>query len=141
MIKELNKKYLKELLKIKELAFKPLEKKLGPYSEKNTKEYLEFTFKNGKIFGYFIRDHLVACVAMVINKKNSIIEVQHLAVNPEFQKKGLGKKLMKFVENYAKKIKIRELTLSTRIKNQNAINFYENRGFSKHAYLFVKKIK
>ena len=129
MIKELNKKYLRELIKLNKLVFKPLEKKLGKYSNKGVEEYFEFTLKKGKIFGYFIDKKLVACVGIVINKENKYGEVEHLLVNPKFQKRSIAKKLMKFIENYAKKMNLKGLRLNVRCKNDNAIGFYEHSGY------------
>ena len=48
---------------------------------------------------------------------------------------------MKFVESYAKKVRLEWLRLSVRCKNHNAIGFYEHFGYNKYAYVMAKKLK
>ena len=141
MIKELDKRYLKGLVKLDKLAFKPLAKRLGKYSGKGVKEYFELTLKKGKLFGYFINEKLIACVGIVINRKFKYGEVEHLLVNPNFQKKEVAKELMKFIENYAIKMQLKGLRLNVRCKNNNAIGFYEHSGYIKHAYIMAKELR
>ncbi len=121
---------------------KPLEAKLGKHSPKGAREYFEFTFKKGIIFGSFIEDSLVGCIGIVVEKKFSYGEVEHLLVNPEYQNKGIGKKLMKFIEEYSKtKLKLKQLRLHVRCKNEKAVSFYENNGFNKRAFIMGKELK
>ena len=137
----LNRKYLNELTKLNELAFKSLKNKLGSYSSKGVRDYFEFTLKKGKLFGYFVDKKLVACIGIVINKEFKYGEVEHVLVNPNFQKKGIAKKLMEFIESYARKASLEWLRLNVRCKNQNAISFYEHFRYNKYAYIMVKKLK
>ena len=143
MIKKLDKTYIRELVELNRLAFEPLEKELGIYTDKGVKEYFEFTLKEGNVFGYFDEENkkLVACIGIVINKENKYGEVEHLLVNPDFQRKGIAKELMKFIEEYAREMKLKTLRLNVRCKNNNAINFYEHSGYLKHAYIMTKELK
>ena len=140
-IKQLNKNYLKELVKLDNLAFRPLTKKLGRHSAKDAREYFIFTFKKGKLFGYFINDKLVGCAGMVIEKKQKCAEIEHVLVNPKYQERGIGKELMNFAEAKAKKQGIKNLRLHVRCKNRRAFNFYKKCGFNEHAYIMLKKLK
>ncbi len=143
MIKELDKNHLKELVKLNELAFKPLEKKLGKYTNEGVKEYFKYTLKKGNVFGYFDEKSkkLIACIGIVINKEHKYGEVEHLLTNPNFQGKGIAKELMRFIENYAKLMKLKGLRLNVRCKNDHAISFYEHVGYVKHAYIMAKELK
>ncbi len=141
-IVQLNKTYLKDLVKLNSLAFKPLEGKLGKHSLKGMREYFEFTFKKGKVFGYFIEKELVGCVGIVVEKKFLYGEIEHLLVNPEYQNKGIGKELMRFIEDYSRReLKLKQLKLHVRCKNEKAISFYEKNGFNKHAFIMGKELK
>jgi len=140
-IKQLNKNYLNELVKLDGLAFKPLRKKLGRHSSKDAREYFIFTFKRGKLFGYFINDKLIGCVGIVAEKKHKCAEIEHVLVNPKYQGRGIGKELMKFAEKQAKKQGIKALKLHVRCKNEKAFALYKKCGFNEHAYIMIKKVR
>ncbi len=91
--------------------------------------------------GYFKNKKLVGCVGLIINKEFKFREVEHLIVHPDFQGRGIAKKLMNFVEGFAKKQKIQGLRLNVRCKNTPAINLYKKIGYSKHAYIMAKSLK
>lgn len=141
MIKEIDKKYLEELVELKKSAWKKLEKKLGKTPDNEIKKYLNLTLKKGKLFGYFSKNKLVGCIGIVINKKEKYGEIENFFVKEEFQGKGIGKELIKFIENYARMNKINFLKLNVRLKNTKAINFYKKRGYEKFALIMGKKIK
>ena len=140
-IKQLSNRYLNELVKLDALAFKPLAKKLGRHSSKDAREYFIFTFKRGKLFGYFIDDKLVGCVGIVVEKKHKCAEIEHVLVNPKYRGKGIGKELMKFAEKQAKKQSIKALRLHVRCKNKRAFKLYKKCGFKEHAYIMTKKVR
>jgi ribosomal protein S18 acetylase RimI-like enzyme len=141
VIKQLNKSYLNELVKLDGLAFKPLVKKLSRHSSTDAKEYFIFTFKKGKLFGYFVGNELVGCIGIVINKKHKYAEIEHLLVNPKYQRQGIATRLIKFIENYTKNKKIKNLRLNVRCKNMAAFNLYKKLGYLEHAYIMIKKLK
>jgi len=142
MIKELSKDYLAELVKINISALKSIEKKIGKTSPKWIKEYFEFTFREGKVFGYFVDKSLVGCIGYVVIPYGGSAEIEHVLVNPKFRGKGIGRELMIFIEKYIKKNYpyIKEFRLNVRYKNNHAIEFYKKKGYSKHAYIMKKKI-
>ena len=141
MIKELNKSYLNELVELNELSYMPALREPG-HSTKGVREYFEYTFKEGKVFGYFIDNKLIGCVGIMISDKFGYGDVEHLLVNPKFQGRGIGKELMAFIDDYVmkKKKKLKELRLSVRVDNEKAQGLYEKVGFKKHAYTMRKKL-
>ena len=52
-----------------------------------------------------------------------------IAVSPDFQGKGIGRKLIKAVESELFKIQIDELRISTQLQNVSACNFYLKLGY------------
>ncbi len=56
-------------------------------------------------------------------------EVYWLAVRKRFQKQGIGKKLMFFIENYTKKKGFRKVCLYTNKVMKNTRKFYEKIGY------------
>lgn len=60
--------------------------------------------------------------------KDNICNLSRLYILPNFQKKGIGKKLL---ENLISTNKFTEIQLEVEEENYNAIKFYENQGFIK----------
>lgn len=113
----------------------PLLKKLNlKLNKKDIKKYILDSFKNGKIFGYFLNEKLIACGGVVIDKEK-IAYIRHVFVLPEFQGKGIGTKIMKHLEKNAEKSK--KLRLYVLVEN-HAVDFYEKLGYKKYAYIMEK---
>lgn len=68
--------------------------------------------------------------------------VHRLAVHPHYQKQGVGRKLMDFAEDYAKKKQYLSVRLDTFSKNPRNLRFYTARGYTKLGDVyFVKQSK
>jgi len=62
--------------------------------------------------------------------------IEELAVKEEYQKKGIGTRLIKSLLKIAKKNKIKTINLNS--KNFN-LKFYEKFGFKENGYIMVEK--
>ncbi len=69
------------------------------------------------------------------------LHIQALAVKKEFQHGGIGTKLLRHTENYAKEIGISSIILCSGFKRTDAHAFYEHNGYDKDSYCFDKIIK
>jgi len=117
--------------------------KLGrEHDRKGIVDYMKFTFKKGKVFGYFQENKLIGIVGIVPEKKHKYAEIEHVLVDEKYHGKGIGGELMEFIEKYAKKHYkfLNELRLNVLVKNP-AVGFYEHLGFGKKSYNMVKKLK
>jgi len=105
-----------------------IEKKVFPkdaYS-KSFFEWLYWKYPDGflvvkndeKILGYII-GHPEDGSALLIS----------MAIDPNFRRKGIGRKLLNTLLDHFQKKKIKEIILHVRTKNKPAINFYEKMGF------------
>ena len=140
MIKELNKKYLNDIIKLHKRAMIPLWRKLKKtYSSQRVGRYVSDTLRKGKVFGYFLDGKLIGCAGIAIDKKLGAGEIRHVSVEPKFQKRGIGRKLMNFLEKYAKR-KVKKISLDVLIKSP-AVKFYEKLGWKKHAYVMRKYLR
>lgn len=110
------------LSRIIDLRYEVLRKPWGQSKETAT-DRLEnesinvFVEKNGKI---------VACGRLQDNG-HGIGQIRYMAVHPEFQGKGLGKRIIKELERKAKKMELKELELQAR---ENAVEFYQSCGYT-----------
>ena len=98
------KKGLEEIANLmkKELSKSPFNERA---SIKSILKSLSFYLKNTKI--YILNDKEIKGVIIFQIEQwweGPVIIIQDLVINSRFQNQGLGKKLMKFVKNYAKKM-------------------------------------
>ncbi|HBF38124.1 MAG TPA: hypothetical protein DDW50_12470 [Firmicutes bacterium] len=62
--------------------------------------------------------------------------IHRLAVNPEYQKQGIGRQLMDFAEKCALERGYTSIRLDAYSGNHRAVNLYENRGYKKVGQFF-----
>lgn len=107
----------------------PLDVKLAQLESANDKSA---NFTNG----IFIGDKLIGTVGFLINKRGSVAHkgtMWGFYVDPEYQSKGYGRKLLK---SYIEKIKnlkeIKQHRLMVSVSCENAIKLFESAGFTKY---------
>ncbi|MCP4570645.1 MAG: GNAT family N-acetyltransferase [FCB group bacterium] len=62
-------------------------------------------------------------------ERGDIAEFGQFAVDPEFQKQGIGEMMVEFVENRARQIGLAEIGLNTSEKSDHLIKWYEKLGY------------
>ena len=127
-IQKANKRNLK---KIANLMKKELSKQ--PFNERKSinaiLKSLEFYLKNSKI--YVANENGVKGILVFQIEQwweGPVIIIQDLVINYNFQKEGIGKSLMNFVEKYAKKMKVKKVYFETN-KKSSSIQFYKKLGY------------
>ena len=82
-----------------------------------------------KPIGFFILDKGTDRLQLTTNS-NSIL-IRSYSINPEYQGKGYGKKVMELLENYINQLEdpINELVLSVNFENKHAYQVYLKSGF------------
>lgn len=78
--------------------------------------------------------------ALSVGAPIGYLHIQALAVKKEFQHSGIGTKLLRHTENYAKEIGISSIILCSGFKRTDAHAFYEHNGYDKDSYCFDKII-
>lgn len=86
-----------------------------------------FRDKNEKIFVYIKKRKVIVYVGLRFEKKIGVITL--LAVLKSYQKKGIGKKLVKKAISLFKKNKVRKIILDVRNNNVGALVLYLKSGF------------
>ncbi|MFP4023625.1 MAG: ribosomal protein S18-alanine N-acetyltransferase [Thiohalospira sp.] len=76
--------------------------------------------KHDKIIGYLI---------IQIRKNSLKYRIYSIAIAPEARGMGIGKKLLEYTEQLARKNKIQKITLEVSEKNIAAINLYKKQGY------------
>src|SRR3989344_3865439 len=134
MIKELKKEMIDKITDLNIKAYYTTSKIARRYKRSEMKDFINMTFKQGKIFGYFKEGELIGVIGIAIDKKFKSGEMRHLFVNQEYRNKGIGKELLNFIEKYARKIKLKRIKLDVLADNNTAINFYNKRKYKIYAY-------
>ncbi len=77
-----------------------------------------------------------------INWTKSTFRVVHrLAVHPKFQRMGIAKNLMNFVEEHCLNIGIDAIRLDTYTKNNGNMRFYKNLNYKKIGFVYFRSIE
>ncbi len=86
--------------------------------------------KNSHLFVANINGNIAACIC--VEEKNGEAYIGTFAVNPAFQNKGIGKKVLSLAEKYAiKELGLRKLKMVVISQREELISFYERRGYKR----------
>ncbi|MGC6507342.1 MAG: GNAT family N-acetyltransferase [Myxococcota bacterium] len=102
-----------------------------------------FAYRKGtEILGIVVlneaQDDEYADIGWSTNETDRNIVIHRLAVRPDQQGKGIGRKLMDFAEQWAKDNHYDAIRLDTFSQNQRNQRFYANRGYTNLGPVFLK---
>lgn len=102
------------------------------------------SYPNYKIYVSEVDDRIVGTITVLImhnighlGKKSALFE--SIAVLPEWQGRGIGKKMLEYAINLCKEHGCYKITLSADIKREKAHHFYKSLGFVQHGMSFKYK--
>lgn len=120
-------------------AYKPLAdmglKYVATYqSVENTRKHLKngdcfIALADDKMIGTIFYYHKVSKAAPPYYKKETVAVFGKFAVEPELQKTGIGKKMMGFIEDYARTAGKKEIALDTSEDAQHLLDYYKKNGY------------
>lgn len=112
----------------------------GKWNKKNALEAINEHFKKYEIYVIEIDKKIVGFTVIeeITSFREKACFINEMVISSEFHRKGLGKKLMEFTENYCKKKSIKKIKLSTNRK-AHAFKFYKNRGYSETLSVSMEK--
>ena len=88
-----------------------------------------------KVVGY------IGCVSyLAFELDNEGMKIIALAVSKEYHRKGIGTKLLKTAEQWAKENNIEVILLNSGLLRLDAHVFYESQGYIKKSYGFIKRM-
>lgn len=97
---------------------------LGDEQESMIDRYLD----RGEMFALSNNDQRAIAVAVVTTEDRGVIELKNLAVNPAFQRRGYGRKMVDFICQHFRH-RAHTILVGTG-ESQQTISFYESCGFS-----------
>ena len=126
------------------------------YREALGYEYMTDDIVRAKLAGMNARDGYMTCVALtggavvgVISAQRALalevageyVTVLGLAVDIRARRRGVGRALVEHVENAARQAGIKYIALTSGFARTGAHAFYEQLGYCKSSYKFVKGVK
>jgi len=111
----------------------------------------EDDIKRKELFIYKIKGEVIGCISIStlmdtvykpvrwLTPSGNNIYIHRLAVHPEYQGKGIARKLMDFAEEKSRVEKRTSVRLDTFSKNHRNQRFYEQRGYEKLENIFFPK--
>ena len=127
-----------DLQLIKEIiheAYQPIRKALSrpPGALENTSEKLRDAYKNNHLYGiYKVKEGLIGTFSLIPTDEKAI-KLTHFAINPYFQKQGLGswtiQELIKMIQFHMPKVTSISLEIYSKIPIH--YQFYKKFGFSR----------
>ncbi len=114
---------LRKLVKLEERAFT-----VGPYSA----DMLRYALSESGDMAFKVEDeeNIIAYI-MACPVSDSSLDIESVAVDPEYRGKGLAKALFQHIEDIAKQRGYEKIVLEVREHNPEAIGLYEKLGFKK----------
>lgn len=108
--------------------------------ETDLKAYFDIYYERGAFSALFIDPSAHGCIAEIdgcavgyarthFNRKENRLYLTALYLLPDFQGRGIGKRLMKAVEEHAAERHIEEILVGVMVQNGRALCFYEKAGF------------
>ncbi len=142
-IRLLRRSEIGKIIELHKVSIVPVWKRLGiDYNLKGIGEHTRKNFAKEKFFGLERNNKLIGCGTISINipVKEKIASIGMLLVSEKEQGKGYGKMLIDFLEEYAKKKRIKIMELGVVVGNR-AYDFYRHFGYKDYKIKMRKKLK
>jgi len=105
------------------------------------KRGLEMIKQHYKYVGMYLNEAFIGISGLWFLTKHTCgrtIAPAHVIINEAYRKLGLGKKLFDWIHTYAQSIGYEATELNTFIKHEPSQRFYENEGYKKLGYHYLK---
>ena len=102
----------------------------------------EMITQNYRCLGIYDNQQLVGMCGLWIQTRHyagKSIEVDHVFIKDTHRNKGIGKKLIAYVQEYAQQQECNAIELNTYVENFPSHKFYYNLGFVARGFHFLKK--
>ena len=102
---------------------------------------LEMATQHYKCVGVYYNNNLIGISGLWFLTRHycgKVIEPDHVIISAKYRSKGLGKILFEWIYNYAQSIDYEATELNTYIENTKSHKFYENEGYKKLGFHYLK---
>ena len=115
-----------------------------------TKDEYKELIDNKNIYCVKYDNNLVAYILIAIREKNindskmryrKILKIESICVTKDYRNKGIGTKILEFIDTLAKTNNCTDIYLDVNNHNKKAIKLYEKMGFIMKQITYSKKVK
>ena len=136
---------LPDIIDLNEKSMVPVWKKLKrEYDPEKIENITKQSIGKHKLIVAEIDHRIVGCGRAKIyddeTSRNVICFLDMVLVHPDFQRKGIGKEIMRFLEDYGKQKGVTKYVLDVVVGNM-AIDFYEFLGYKKTKVIMTKNVR
>lgn len=101
----------------------------GPWNDNDLNNIENEYIHNGGDFLVGTIDNVIVCIGALRKKSETTGEIKRMRVHPDFQRKGIGQKILDKLEGKAHQLGYKELYLDTTTIQIAAQKFYEKNGY------------
>lgn len=108
-----------------------------------TERLHEMKDQNYECVGVYEGEDLIGCSGLWFQTRHYAgrsIEMDHVIILDTYRSKGIGKKLMNYIYEYANERGCNWIELNTYVDNFPSHKFYYNQGFVAKGYHFIKEL-
>ena len=122
----------------------PLLQKLNSFTSEDVLKHRILDMANHqhyKCVGMYLNNDLIGVSGLWFITRHycgKTIEPDHVIISEDHRNKGFGKKLFEWIHNYAQSIDCEATELNTYISNVKSHQFYENEGYKKLGFHYLK---
>ncbi|MBE9490673.1 MAG: GNAT family N-acetyltransferase [Bacteroidetes bacterium] len=105
--------------------------------------FSEMITQNYECAGIYINNKLIGVSGMWFCTRHyadKSVEIDHVYIDDEYRRKGLGKQFLKWIYDYTKQKGCKTVELNTYVQNHPSHKFYYNEGFNILGYHFLKDL-
>ena len=96
-----------------------------------------------KMFGIMNGEELITYAGVSVQTNlyyNRHLYVFDLVSDEKYRSKGYGKMMLEYLDDYAKTCMCKNIVLSSSFEKEKAHGFYENNGFKRKSFIFLKPV-
>ena len=93
-----------------------------------------FSGREDRIYAAECENEVIAYLSVEVYREEGYIYLDDLSVGKNFRNRGIGTRLMRLAEEYAKSLRIPAIVLHVESSNENAHRLYKRLGFSDNAH-------
>jgi len=143
-----------DITQIKKLEEKWIEEGISRFMKKDDLKTLKKAIKKNQLFIAENKDRIVGYAKIIVQKSKKTLKIYNLRkgqryvdidsifILKSYRRKGVGKKLLGIIDDFARFNKIKLIILSAdNINVKGIINFYKKQGFKTHFVRMFKQLE
>jgi len=99
----------------------------------NFNRWVELTYKDNNVKSFVLKEDkwVIGIGNIILNKNTKFAHALHIFIDSKYRNKGLGTKMLQYLEALAKDDNMITISINVMPKNKSALKLYEKMGFKK----------